>query len=169
MIEDYIRWLGRLYANRTGIPPNDPGEIDAAVRVLRHHARRLPREEDFVSLVAEEMAKRVGGKSDRQGTSALPPFLTLLDRSADAVRHRIVREARRHPAPMLDEVPARDSIPARLSKLLGAELSPEENLVVQTLLSGNKPDEIARRLGVSLRTVYRRIEQVRQRLEHEGG
>ena len=164
MIEDYVRWLVGLYAERAGAPLNDLGAVEAGVRVLNRHAARLPRGEDFVSLAAAEMADRLR----RESTDAepLPPFLTLLDRSADAVRHRIVRAARKRPVPTsrLEDVPARPDFLEGLPDALTTGLSPEEHLVVQALLCGNKPDEVARRLGISLRTVYRRIEKIKQRL-----
>src|SRR4051812_1525751 len=41
VIEDYVRWLEGLYADRARVAPNDPGTLRAAVRVLRRHAARL--------------------------------------------------------------------------------------------------------------------------------
>lgn len=168
MIEDYVLWLVGLYAHRAGAPLNDPEVVQAGVRVLRRHAARLPREEDFVSLATAEMADRL--HDEPIDVEPLPPFLTLLDRSADAVRHRIMRAARKRPVltSRLEDIPNRPDFLENLPDALTAGLSLEEHLVVQTLLCGNKPDEIARRLGISLRTVYRRIEQIKQRLKGDG-
>ena len=165
MIEDYVRWLSELHAARTRVRPADADEIQAAVRVLRRHAARLPREEDFVSLAAEEMAGRLRGEP--AGTEALPPFLTLLDRSADAVRHRILREVRKRPGLIRGDVAERHVTPTVLARLLATELTLEEAVVIQAMLAGDKPAEVASRLGISPRTVYRRIEQIRQRLDEE--
>jgi DNA-binding CsgD family transcriptional regulator len=166
VIEDYVRWLARLYADRAG---GALGAVQAGVGILRRHAARLPRDEDFVSLAAAEMADRL--RDEPTDAEPLPPFLTLLDRSANAVRQRIVRAGRKRPVPTpsLEDVPDRPDFLVSLPDALTVGLSLKEHLVVQALLCGNTPDEVARRLGISLRTVYRRIEQIKRRLEDEGG
>ena len=62
---------------------------------------RIPREEDFMSLVAMEMVDRINQPKFDVAT----PFLDLLSRVADTVRHRVVREVQRL-SPSIDNLPA---------------------------------------------------------------
>jgi DNA-binding CsgD family transcriptional regulator len=172
VIEDYVRWLVGVYTERVGVAPDDPDLVPKAVGVLCRHGSRWPGEDDFVSLVAMEMADRLGAPAAEPSL----PFLTMLERVADAVRHRIARAFRKRmahpPVEMLDQMAAPAAPPevvlCAIADELIAGLSLEEQTVLKLFLDGVPVDQVARQLNVSLRTVYRRLEEVKRRLSQSG-
>jgi DNA-directed RNA polymerase specialized sigma24 family protein len=138
------------------------------VAILRRHGGRWPREDDFVSLVAAEMADRLHGLT----AGPLPPFLTMLDRVAGAVRHRIARAARRRithpPTEALNQIPSPEVGSRSVAEELATELSLEEQTVLTLFLEGVPVEQVARKLNVSMRTVYRRLAEIKRRLSEDG-
>jgi DNA-directed RNA polymerase specialized sigma24 family protein len=168
VIQDYVLWLIDLYARRTRTPLDDQDMVNEAVRVLRRHASRWlgnSEEQDFISLVAAEMAGRLQHVSERVPP---PPFLTMLERSTDAVRHRVVREAQKRsihlPAQVLNQTAAPAGAATSIEGELTDALTVEEQTVLSLFLDGVPVQEVARELKVSLRTIYRRLSDIKLRL-----
>lgn len=173
MIDEYVEWLLMVYAEKTGTDPrtDDPDVTAKAARfLLRHNVRggRLladwPGVEEFVSLVASEMADRLGRRQPGE------PFLKILDNTADAVRHRIAREVRRRaahvPAGLIEGQVAPGQEPEKAMRVLEAELreqlSFEEQAVLSLCLEGSSVDEMVKALKMSKRTVYRKLKTIEQ-------
>jgi len=169
VIEEYVNWLIEIYTARTGVPVEEPDVIPRAIRVLDRHRWRSGGQEDFVSLVAADLADRLHELGEQP---TVPPFLKMLDQSADAVRHRIARAARRWvahpPGEVLEQVAQPGSrhetvIKAIADELL-ARLSVEEQAVLSLYLEGTPIDQLALELGVSTRTVYRKLRDIERQL-----
>lgn len=98
-------------------------------------------------------------------------------RAVRRLRERLVRAARRQLAmdpSVFADVAADDRGNASLSEIerrvrrIMDKLSPDEALVLHlSMAEGQGPREIAESLGVSLATVYRRLEAVRDRISEE--
>ena len=141
--------------------------IPQAMRIVRWHGKRLPREDDLVSLAALKMLDAL----QKPQPKPLPPFIRMFSRAVDAARHQIARAARREVpsegGSLIEHTPAQFESQARAKAVLEeaiAELSLEEQTVLSRILQGHSPPEVARETGVSLRTIYRRIKSIRQRL-----
>jgi DNA-directed RNA polymerase specialized sigma24 family protein len=177
VIEEYVQWLIRVYEAKSGIILDGPNVVHDAIGILRRHLRRWPDEEDFVSLVTTEMVDRLQARADNPTPMGeLDSFRKMLDRSADAVRHRIVREARKRmnisSGESIDQVASpeehrRDMISRSLADGLAARLRLEEQTVLSLFLDGVPIDQVARDLNVSVRTIYRRLEGIRQQIARD--
>lgn len=173
-MEDYVRWLRKVYMEQTGVGLPDPGLIADAITILKRHSSRWPREEDFVPVVAAEMAERL-----KKHKSESPPFLEMLDRVADAVRHRIARAARKRMTQLTEGVLYRMAAPEKgqeaatrvlaVANELADGLSLEEQVVLARFLRGATIDQVAQELNVSVRTIYRRVSEIKRRLSENGG
>lgn len=184
VIEKYIKWLMEVYAEKTRSTLAERDTTAAeAVRVLLRHNARWPGGEDFVSLVAAEMAERLNeaGRSEwqrpsslatpRDASDSLPSerFLKLLDQTADAVRHRIAREASRWmsraPMDMVEQATATDTGPGvdlwTLAAELKERLSLEEQAVLALCLEGASVGHMANTLNVSTRSIYRKLQEIK--------
>ena len=167
VIEDYVLWLAKIYASHMESFQIDDDLILTAIRIIQKHASRLSNKEDFISLSAAEAANRMSVDSGEKET--LPPFLTLLDRSADAVRHRVSRAAKSWPLAisMLDKIPSRDNSAPTLIEILEKEFNVEDHLIIQSILNGMETKKIANQLGISLRTLYRRIHEIKAKINQD--
>lgn len=164
--EVYIKWLAGLHARRTGIVLPERQVVDRAFAILRSHHRRMPGEEDFVSQVAAEVAERLC----EPGLELDQDFFSLLNRAADTVRHRVVREVKKRmvirtsgEVTTADER-AREVQSAAIEKEIAESLSLEEQAVLAAYLQGHSVAETAEKLGVSIRTFYRRLKDIEMRL-----
>jgi DNA-directed RNA polymerase specialized sigma24 family protein len=167
MIDQYVNWLVSIYTTRFGHAPAGPDVIARGTAILRKHASRMRGEDEFVSLMASEAAERLNSLD----VDTKESFLRILDKAADAARHRVLREARRWQANLPDpaQIPAPPDTDAAKIRQIKAELleglSLEEHLIIEQLLVGESVVELAQRLGVSRRTLYRRLAQIRQRIK----
>jgi RNA polymerase sigma factor (sigma-70 family) len=181
--ENYVRWLAQLYADRTGEEVADDVTIAAGVRILGYHGSRWPAEEDFLSLVASKGADRLRNTNPKV---SFPPFLKLLSQTADAVRHSIARQARRrliHPTSgALEQIasaemdpweeavsrtdlePPAEATVRALSRKLAAELSAKDQALLTLLFERVPVAKIAEKLNISVRTVRRRIAEIKRQL-----
>ena len=177
MLENYVQWLFDVYIKQVGAPPPEASVVKQAIAILRWHSSRWPKEEDFVSIVVAEVADRL--KTFSAGSlpqSPFDPFLKTLDQAADAVRHRIIREARKRtqhpPSEVFDHIAAsaskRETLMQVIADELSASLSNEEQAVLTLVLDGVPVDQVAKDLHVSIRTVYRRLQEIRQRISQAG-
>jgi DNA-binding CsgD family transcriptional regulator len=162
--EEYAAWLIDVYTQESRRRDPTPDLAQQTMAVIRRHSRRWPGEEDFVSLVTLEMVERLKKEKDQA-----PPFLTMVEQAADTVRHRITRAAQRQIQPSPEatanlRAPSSEDIDLVATEI-AAELSLEEQTVLSLVLDGVAINEIADRLKVSLRTVYRRLEGIRDRIE----
>jgi DNA-directed RNA polymerase specialized sigma24 family protein len=171
VVEDYIVWLTEVYSRATGVALNAPNLIHEGVGILRRHGSRWPGEEDFVPLVATEMAERLhDAQCGNQGAQPISSFLDMLERVADTVRHRIARAARkrmsRPSTDVLEQVAARVDPREEALRALAEELAVtftiEEQTVLSLYLAGESIQQIAKDLKLSARTVYRRLEEIKQ-------
>lgn len=174
----YVEWMIGVYTDATGYQPDGPGAVEQAMQILYRHTSRWPAEEDFVSLIAVEFADRVRLAEDSLRDGSKASFLKMLDRVADTVRHRIARVAKRTAAHAasegLEELAAPQDGGAALARSIAQELlaglSLEEQVALELCLSGASIAAVAEQLKVSPRTVYRRLNQIRRRLEDcDGG
>jgi hypothetical protein len=173
-MEEYLRWMAMVYEQRTGHSVSDDHTIEQAIRILKSQSSRWPREEDFVPMVAVEMAERL---DDIFGTSTeeepVRSFLNLLLRTTDAVRHRVARAAKKrmmHPSPeALDQITSstlsREVVSQAIANELLSQLSVEEQAILAAHLAGEAMDQVARRLKMSPRTAYRRLREVTARIQ----
>jgi DNA-binding NarL/FixJ family response regulator len=134
--------------------------------VLERHSLRWSGGLDFVSLVAVKMADQLNNLN----SAKVPPFPKMLDRVADAVRHQISRTARQRlkESPAFDDVISHKSDPdpqrmAIVDELL-RNLDLEQQFVVTCLADGIEISEVAARLRVSVRTIYRQIQKIKAHL-----
>ena len=172
MIQDYVLWLIDLYFRCTRIRLDDQKMVNEAIRVLHRHTSRWlgGSEEDFISLVVAEMAERLQPVPELPSPQnpPPPPFLVMLELSADAVRHRIVREARKRmvhlSAEELNQAAAPAMAPTTIEGEIFETLTVEEQTVLSLFLDGVPVQEVARKLNVSMRTVYRRLSDIKLRL-----
>jgi DNA-binding NarL/FixJ family response regulator len=171
VIEQYVDWLVKVYTGRFGRPPAGSDVAARAAAILRSHAARVPAGDEFVSLAAAETADRLSDPD----ANLDEPFLRTLDKAADAARHRAMREARRWHTNLTDlgqvptPPPADDAAVERIKAELFESLSVEEHSIVERMLAGEPVADLARHLGVSRRTLYRRIGQIKRRLEGRSG
>jgi hypothetical protein len=167
VIEQYVNWLISLYTARFSHLPTEPDAAAHAAAVLAGHAYGVPAKDEFLSLVASETADRLSAPKANPNES----FVTTLRKAADAARHRVMREARRNRARLANpgQVPAPpaadDATIERVKAELLEGLSVEEHLIVEQLLAGEPVTDLARQLGVSRRTLYRRLASIRQRID----
>jgi hypothetical protein len=164
--DHYLRWLADLYSHHFDVVLEDRGElVEDAKLVISKHCRPWTSVEDFVPLVATEMAERLA--SDR--LSPLP-FQKLIDLCADTVRHRIERAGRVQRLLMknsrVEQPQTQEFELTHLQKELREGLTLEEKTVLDLLLDGKPISETARLLNVSKRTLYRRLERIRDQLSH---
>lgn len=167
MDAQYIEWLAGLYRQHIGYIPKPEKLAERANYVVRRHSSRWPSVDDFVSEIAATLAERLTSDAAKSDT----PFLELLDQAADAVRHRIAREAKKSVAysstDVLDELPSRERSfheVAALAKELFSELNLEEHTVLAMHFDGVPIEQAARTLNVSARTVYRLLAGIKSRL-----
>jgi hypothetical protein len=104
------------------------------------------------------------------------PFLVLLRTTASTVRKRIVRNTQKWrtntsdgalgqlPTPPAGDEAAVERIKAELLECL----SFEEQLIAEMMIAGEPVEATAARLGVSPRTIYRRLEEIQERLRLDG-
>lgn len=163
MTKEYASWLAEVYQTRTGVEL-DSTAVGTAVAILARHAARWPGH-DLIPLAAAEAAERMAAGQP------FPPFLELVDRSADAVRHRIARAAKQHagsaPPGMLEQTqePSGRALVSEqaVAAVVAANLTLEEQTVLALFLDGVPHEEAAAALGVSPRTIYRKLEEIRRR------
>ena len=92
----------------------------------------------------------------------------MLERSTDAVRHRVVRAAQKQSIHLPAEVLNQTAAPAVATTSIEGELfdalTVEEQTVLSLFLDGVPVQEVASELKVSLRTIYRRLNDIKLRL-----
>jgi RNA polymerase sigma factor (sigma-70 family) len=168
VIEEYIRWLAEVYQARTGSVLKEPDLVDRGIDVIRRHFRGWPGEDDLVSMVAADMTQRL----DQTPRESIPPFLVMLNQVADAARHRIARTARRYVTGLQPEAGRQTREPSVQQEIAFREieqdllerLSLEEKTVLSLLLDGVSAKTMAKELNVSVRTVYRHLEEIRRKV-----
>lgn len=145
-------------------------------RRFTREALRLPPDgrEEFLSAVALEMLGRMGqpearGASLAEGEAA---FRQATRTVLDTIRHRIARtRTRERRQEGLDDADTLAStrngpdVEGLLRRELARRLSPEEMAVLYLATEGQPVDEIARRMNVSTRTIYRALGAIRASLQ----
>lgn len=176
----YALALAHAFADAAG-PAADGVDATALAsffeRRFAREAARLPAEgrEEFLSAVALELLGRMGAPGVRGSSLAeledafRRATLTVLD----TIRHRIARartreRARREGLDDADALPSPGNGPdveALLRRELAGRLSPDELAVLHLATEGHPVDEIARRMEVSTRTIYRALRAIRECIE----
>jgi hypothetical protein len=151
-----------MYAKAVGQPTD--GDIAAAEQYLRWHTRRQRWDDDYLSAVAIEFMSRLGKL--RASPNVVLSFPKLVDRCADAVRHRIVREAQRKTKMVQAHDPQQIKSGPDYAAVLALirELPAAEQVVLSGLMNREPVAELAERLGVGPRTIYRRLRVIARRL-----
>ena len=168
MIDEYVDWLATVYAERTGRDLSLNEIRGQATKIIRRHSSRLPGEDDFVSLVAAEMIDRI----NLLETNSEQSFIRLLELSSDAVRHRIIRDTKKRLGDSSPHIQAKhtdsDAVKDAIENEIISALSLEEQTVLQLIMKGKPPEEIALILNVSPRTLYRRLADIKTKIAGEG-
>lgn len=177
----YAVALAHAFAESAGTGPT---ETDVATLAsffqdrFAREARRLPPDgrDEFLSVVTLELLDRMGrGDVQRDLTPAglEGAFRQATLNVLDTIRHRIARERARD---RLREQGLQDTdgphaaatgpeLEGLLHRELASRLSPEEMAVLYLVTQGQPVDEIAKRMDVSRRTIYRALHAIRASLE----
>lgn len=171
--------LARAFADSAG-PASNGLDVPALAAFFderfAREAARLPPEgrDEFLSAVGLEMLDRMGqGAADRSPAALEASFKRAVRTVLDTVRHRMARARTRdrlreeglddaetpHPATRGPE------LEGLLRRELIRRLSPDEMAVLYLVTEGQPLDEIARRMNVSRRTIYRALAAIRASLE----
>lgn len=173
VIEEYVRWMLALYRKKEPDKLTDPKILEDAVRIILRHSFRMPHSDndDFVSLVAAEMADRLDTSGLVDPTRTAAPFLEMLNKVADTVRHKVIRAAKKRARETIGilgqiaaEAPEQDVVSKVIVDELIASFSLEEKAVLTRRLEGESVNEVAKTLKVSLSTIYRRLKEIKQRI-----
>ncbi len=162
LCEEYVRWLAQIYSRQADLPPLTDDDIHQASRIIDRHRRRIGGRDDFISLVAIRVSEMLAREQ-----KPLASFHAVVETAADTVRHRITRHAKKHSASQLEMWPAMEPaakpnqiMADRISDLLST-LGPKEQLVLKAIIDGESYLDVARQLRVSVRTIYRLLDQIR--------
>lgn len=140
-------------------------------------ALRLPADgrDEFLSAVALEMLGRMGQAGS--GGASLPELEDAFKRATltvlDTIRHRIARARARDrmreggldDAETLPRAASGPDLEGLLRRELAGRLSADEMTVLYLVTQGRPVEEIARRMNVSRRTIYRALGAIRASLE----
>ena len=151
---EYAEQLAKLLRHQLGIPVS----ADFRAVFLRNVSRLRPVAdyEDLGALIIFECAER-----DRTRMTS-----DALNTLVDTIRHRLARRAKRQAATTtIDELPI--PAPSQVDALdqarrFVASLAPEDALIFEMrFLDGAKISDIVDRLGLSMPTVYRRLNSLK--------
>jgi DNA-binding NarL/FixJ family response regulator len=145
-------------------------------RRFTREALRLPPDgrEEFLSAVALEMLGRIGQPEARGASLAAgeAAFRHATRTVLDTIRHRIARtRTRERRQEGLDDADTLTStrngpdVEGLLRRELASRLSAEEMAVLYLATEGQPVGEIARRMSVSTRTIYRALGAIRASLQ----
>lgn len=178
LVAEYIQWIIGLFEHKVGEAVYSLALVSQSISVVKVDRRRSAANEDFVALFATEMAERIAAiQTIASDVSASDQFLRLLKTTSDTVRHRIVREARRHSgrdhSAVIEQLPAalpaQRNVAALVQQLMQSLDLDECFLVVSHYLDGEPLETIAKSFGWSRRTAYRRLDAVIQKMRRFAG